>query len=101
MLRKNFLACPLGFTPYEGNEAGSILEISENDISLNECANKCNAKRECNSFTHSVTSKKCKLMDGKRPSDTKIKDYQFCSKNAGNIMAIVMENNTFLNVLTL
>ena len=67
--------------------------MSEKNISLNECANKCKAKRECNSFTHSVTKKNCKLMDGKRPSDTKIEDYQFCSKNAGNIMAIVMEKH--------
>ena len=88
--------CPFGFTTYNGDIAGKGLESKQVD-SLDQCANHCNLRSDCSSFAHSATNKNCKLMDGKLPTHGKYKDYQFCSKNAGNIMAIVIENNTFLN----
>ena len=76
--------CPYGFTPLTGDIAGPGLEYKD-AVSLEQCASYCNLRSDCKSFVHSATHKHCKLIYGNLPTDGKYQDYQFCSKNKGNL----------------
>ena len=55
------------------------------DASLLECAEDCEARDDCGSFSHSATKDHCKLMAESFPAETSnFEDYQFCRKEDYN-----------------
>ena len=58
----------------------------EYDSSLQNCAEDCNARTNCNGFAHSKTNHSCKLVEQKQPTAPRHGDYQFCSKVHGNYL---------------
>lgn len=77
--KPRILVCPPGYTPMVGDVAGQALK-KRYDASLEQCANDCNTRSDCNSFAHSLNENDCKLMEEQTPTHPKYKDYQFCSK---------------------
>ena len=50
------------------------------DATLQKCKNDCDARKDCYSFSHSISKQECKLMAESKPTHGKWQDYQFCSK---------------------
>ena len=74
--------CPVGYLAMDGDVAGGGL-IGGYSASLETCKNDCDARVDCNSFTHSTSANSCKLLAESAPTSAKFEDYQFCTKNTG------------------
>ncbi len=73
--------CPDGFVAYDGDTWGDGLSgYDMYSATLDKCATDCNGHRKCKSFIHSLSTLKCKLMEGESPKNPKWLDYQFCGK---------------------
>ena len=74
--------CPPGYAVREGDlpgwgdsDIGSAL-----DLSLEDCADRCNGETTCLSFEHSPTQMKCNLNKIAEPSGGPYSDFIFCTK---------------------
>ena len=82
------LACPAGFTFFDGGTTGTLLKDAYN-ASVYKCADDCIKQKDCGAFLHSVGKKSCKLVKETRPNSGKNDDFRFCSKLGKNIVVIL------------
>ena len=61
--------------PGTGTDLGSALSLTRE-----QCALKCNEKKECLSFEHSHSQKKCNLNRIRGPTAQSYSDFAFCIK---------------------
>ena len=77
--------CPTGYAGRVGDLPGWGTDIgSKLDLSLEDCAERCNGDKTCLSFEHSPTEIKCNLNKIAEPSQGPYLDYIFCTKLTGN-----------------
>ena len=62
----------------EGDVPGNGLR-GKYRATLNQCANDCEARKDCQAFEHSKIRNSCKLLSEKTPTRSKCGDYHFCS----------------------
>ena len=74
-------SCPSGYVDRDGDLPGWGTDIgSQLDLSLEDCAGRCNSESTCLSFEHSPTEIKCNLNQIAEPSRGTYRDYIFCTK---------------------
>ena len=74
-------SCPSGYVDRDGDLPGWGTDIgSQLDLSLEDCAERCNGETTCLSFEHSPTEIKCNLNQIAEPSRGTYRDYIFCTK---------------------
>ena len=87
--------CPPGYADREGDLPGWGTDIgSALDLSLEDCAERCNGEKTCLSFEHSPTQIKCNLNKIAEPSGGPYSDFIFCTK-IGNFYCSFRYNNDF------
>ena len=96
--------CPEGYTEKIGDVVGNSLEGGIS-ASLNQCAAKCTANLECNSFEHKQTTMTmtCNLNKERNPNGPKVPGFIFCSKkgNVVNVKVITIINFLLWNIPTI
>ena len=73
--------CPSGYTKRKGDVPGWGSNIgSRLDLTLEQCAKRCNNEISCLSFEHSPSQKECNLNKIAEPTRHPNADFMFCSK---------------------
>ena len=88
--------CPEGYTEKIGDVVGNSLNGGIY-ASLNQCAAKCTANLECNSFEHKQTTMTmtCNLNKERYPNGPKVPGFIFCSKKGNVVNVKIITSITF------
>ena len=80
-MKHSIEVCPSGYAKRKGDVPGWGSDIgSRLDLTLEQCAKRCNNEISCLSFEHSPSKKKCNLNKIAEPTQDPNADFMFCTK---------------------
>lgn len=81
LVKPSSAVCPPGYAKRKGDVPGWGSDIgSRLDLTLEQCAKRCNNEIHCLSFEHSPSKKKCNLNKIAEPTQDPNADFMFCTK---------------------